>query len=101
MSPPRRARSLNVLLTMQANAALRRVSYFRRMSSISAMAVSGMQSAAAQWQTSANTMAKAGSSGDLAEIVVQQAAAATNVSMSLQMIRADYDATQQLLDILV
>jgi hypothetical protein len=76
------------------------------MSSISAIAMSfsalsGMQSAAAQWQASANTMAKAGSSGDLAEVVVQQAAAATNVSMSLQMIRADYDATQQLLDILV
>jgi hypothetical protein len=67
----------------------------------SSMAMSGMQSAAAQWQTSANTIANASSACDLADAVVQQAAAATNVSMSLHMIRADYDATQQLVDILV
>ncbi len=76
------------------------------MSSISSIAMSssimsGMQYAVAQAQTSANTIASARSSGDLADAIVQQAAAATNVSMSLQMIRADHDATQQLLDILV
>lgn len=68
---------------------------------MSSSAMSGMQFAAAQAQTSANTIANASSAGDLADAVVQQAAAATNVSMSLHMIRADHDATQQLVDILV
>lgn len=68
---------------------------------MSSSALSGMQSAAAQWQTAANSVANPSLSGDLADIIVQQAAAATNVSMSLQMIRADHDATQQLVDILV
>ncbi len=71
------------------------------MSSISSIAMSSMQSAVAQAQTSANTIASARSSGDLADIIVQQSTAATNVSMSLQMIRADHDATQALIDILV
>jgi len=71
------------------------------MSSIGSIALSGMQSAAAQWQTSANTIANASSASGLADAVAQQAAAATNVSMSLHMIRADHDATQQLVDILV
>ena len=65
------------------------------------MAMSGMQYAAAQAQTSANNIANASSPGDLADAIVQQTAAATNVSISLQMIRADHDATQQLIDILV
>jgi hypothetical protein len=71
------------------------------MSSISSVAMSGMHYAAAQAQTSANNIASASSSGDLADVIVQQAAAATNVSMSLHMIRADHDAMQQLIDILV
>jgi hypothetical protein len=71
------------------------------MSSISSIALSGMQSAAAQWQSSAKSVASSGSSADLAEAIVTQAAAQTNVQMSMQMIRADHDATQQLIDILV
>ncbi len=75
------------------------------MSSISSIAdsssaMSVMQYAATQAQSSANNIANASSSSDMAEAIVQQAAAATNVQASLKMIRADHDATQQLIDIL-
>jgi flagellar hook protein FlgE len=71
------------------------------MSSISSIALSGMQSAASRMQTSANNIANPNSGSDLANNIVEQVVAQTNVSMSLQMIRADHEMTQALLDILV
>ena len=63
------------------------------MSSIGSIAFASMQSAA-------NSIAKAGSDADLADKIVRQAAAQANVSISLKMIRAEAQATQQMLDIL-
>ena len=71
------------------------------MSSISSIALSGMHTAAARIQTSANNIANPNSGSDLADNIVEQAVAQSNVSMSLQMIKADHDMTQQLIDILV
>jgi len=71
------------------------------MSSISSVALSGMQSAASRMQASANNIANPNSGSDLADNIIEQAVAQSNVSMSLQMIRADHDMTQALLDILV
>ncbi|MDO8878808.1 MAG: hypothetical protein Q8M24_22985 [Pseudolabrys sp.] len=71
------------------------------MSSISSIAFSGMQSAAAQFQTSANNIARSGSSNDLADDIVDAVTAQANVSISLQMIRAEKKMTQALVDILV
>ena len=71
------------------------------MSSISSIAFSSLQSATAQLQASTANIASSGSSGDLADMIVSQAAAQTNVSISLDMIRADAQAMQQLVDILV
>jgi hypothetical protein len=71
------------------------------MSSISSMALSGMQAAAAQFQSSASKIANPSSGADLADQIVQQAAAQSNVSIQLQMIRAEQDLTQALVDILV
>ncbi len=71
------------------------------MSSISSIALSGMQAATAQWQTSANNIARSGSSGDLAGDIVGAVTAQANVSISLQMIKAEHDATKALLDIIV
>jgi flagellar hook protein FlgE len=70
------------------------------MSSISSIALSGMQTATARFQSSANNIANPNSGSDLADNIVEQAVAQANVSMSLQMIRADHDMTQALLDIL-
>jgi flagellar hook protein FlgE len=61
------------------------------MSSISSVALSGMQSAASRMQASANNIANPNSGSDLADNIVEQAVAQSNVSMSLQMIRADHD----------
>ena len=71
------------------------------MSSISSIAFSGLQSAAAQFQTSANNIAKSGSSSDLTGDIVDAVAAKANVSISLEMIRAEQKMTQALVDILV
>lgn len=71
------------------------------MSSISSIAFAGMQSAAAQFQTSANNIARSGSSSDLAGDIVDAVTAQANVSISLQMIRAEQKMTQALVDILV
>lgn len=71
------------------------------MSSISSIALSGMQAATARFQTAASHVANPNSGGDLAGDVVEQVVAQANVSMNLRMIRADYDMTQALLDILV
>jgi hypothetical protein len=73
----------------------------RCMSSISSMALSGMQAATAQFQSSASKIANPNSGADLADQIVQQAAAQSNVSIQLQMIRAEQDLTQALVDILV
>jgi flagellar hook protein FlgE len=71
------------------------------MSSISSIALSGMQTATARFQSSTNNIANPNSGSDLADNIVEQAVAQANISMSLQMIRADHDMTQALLDILV
>lgn len=70
------------------------------MSSISSIALSGLQSAAAQFQTSANNIAKSGSSSDLTGDIVDAVAAKANVSINLEMIRAEQKMTQALIDIL-
>lgn len=71
------------------------------MSSIGSVSLAGLQSAMAQFQTSANSIAKSGTSTDIAGDIVDAVAAKANVSISLQMIKAESDATKQLLDILV
>ena len=71
------------------------------MSSISSIAFAGMQSAAAQFQASANNIARSGSSSDLASDIVDAVTAQANVSISLQMIKAEQKMTQALVDILV
>lgn len=71
------------------------------MSSISSVALSGMQAATAQFQSAASKIANPNSGADLADQIVQQAAAQSNVSIQLQMIRAEQDMTQALVDILV
>lgn len=71
------------------------------MSNIGSIAFSGMQSAMAQFQTSANNIAKSGSSSDFEGDIVGAVTAQASVSASLQMIKAEYDATKALLDILV
>ena len=63
--------------------------------------MSGLQAATAQFQTSANNIARSGSSSDLAGDIVDAVAAKANVSISLQMIRAEQEMTQALVDILV
>ncbi len=65
------------------------------------MALSGMQAATAQFQSSASKIANPNSGADLADQIVQQVAAQSNVSIQLQMIRAEQDLTQALVDILV
>jgi flagellar hook protein FlgE len=70
------------------------------MSSISSIALSGMHAAFSRMQTSANNIANPNAGSDLADDIVEQAVAQANVSMSLQMIKADHDMTQQLIDIL-
>jgi hypothetical protein len=71
------------------------------MSSISSIALSGIQSAAAQWQTSANNIASSSSSSDLSGDIVGAVTAQANVSIGLQMIKAEQKMTQALVDILV
>lgn len=63
--------------------------------------MSGLQAATAQFQTSANNIAKSGTSSDLAGDIVDAVAAKANVSISLQMIRAEQEMTKALVDILV
>lgn len=71
------------------------------MSSISSIAFSGVQAASAQFQASANNIANPNSGSNLINDVVNATAAQTDVSMGLKMIKADYEMTQQLVDILV
>ena len=68
---------------------------------ISSVSMSGLQAATAQFQTSANNIAKSGTSSDIAGDIVDAVAAQANVSISLQMIRAEAKMTQALVDILV
>jgi hypothetical protein len=63
--------------------------------------MAGLQSAMAQFQTSANSIAKSGTSGDITAEIIDAISASANVQISLQMIKAESDATKQLLDILV
>ena len=70
------------------------------MSSISSIALSGMQAATARFQTSANNIANPNSGSDLADNVANTVVAQSSVSISLRMIKADHDMTQQLIDIL-
>ncbi len=70
------------------------------MSSISSIALSGMQAATARLQSSANNIANPNSGSDLAGDVANTVVAQASVSMNLQMIKADHDMTQQLIDIL-
>jgi flagellar hook-associated protein FlgK len=70
------------------------------MSSISSIALSGVQAATAQFQTSANNIANPNSGGSLVNDVVNATTAQTGVELGLKMIRADHDMTQQLIDIL-
>lgn len=71
------------------------------MSSIGSVSFAGMQSAMAQFQTSANNIANPGASGDLEGDIVGAVTAQASVSASLQMIKAEHDATKALLDILL
>jgi hypothetical protein len=71
------------------------------MSSIGSIAFAGMQSAMAQFQTSANNIANPSSSGDLEGDIVGAVTAQANVSIGLQMIKAEQKMTQALVDILV
>lgn len=71
------------------------------MSSIGSVSFAGLQSATAQFQSAAGRIANAGSTSDIAADIVDAVAAKANVSISLQMIKAESDATKQLLDILV
>jgi flagellar basal body rod protein FlgC len=71
------------------------------MSSISSIVLTGMHAAFSRMQTSASNIANPNAGSDLADNIVEQAVAQSNVSMGLQMIRAEHDATQALLDILV
>ena len=70
------------------------------MSSISSIALSGMQAATARFQTSANNIANPNSGSDLSDNIANTVVAQASFSMSLQMIRADHEMTQQLIDIL-
>jgi flagellar hook protein FlgE len=63
--------------------------------------MSGFHAATARMQASADNIANPNSGGDLASQVVEQVTAQTEASISLKMIRAEHDMTQQLLDILV
>lgn len=63
--------------------------------------MAGLQSAMAQFQTSANSIAKSGTSSDIAGDIVDAVAAQANVSISLKMIKAENDMTKALVDILV
>ena len=71
------------------------------MSSIGSISMAGLQAATAQFQASANSIARTGTSSDLAGDIVDAVAAKANVQISLQMIKAESDAPKQLLDILV
>lgn len=71
------------------------------MSSIGSIAFSGIQAATQRLQTSAGNIANPNSGADLASEVVDQVTAQAGVSLGLQMIKADHDMTQQLIDILV
>lgn len=72
------------------------------MSSVSSIALSGMNAASARLQASANTIADAsGSSGDLAGELVQVLMARIDFAANAQVMRADSKMTQSLLDITV
>ncbi len=71
------------------------------MSSIGAVSFAGLQSATAQFQSAAGRIANSGSTGDITADIIDAISADANVQISLQMIKAESDATKQLLDILV
>ncbi|OYX79942.1 MAG: hypothetical protein B7Y77_01210 [Bradyrhizobium sp. 35-63-5] len=70
------------------------------MSSISSIAFSGIQAATAQFQSSANNIANPNSGSNLVNDVVNATTAQTGVELGLKMIKADYEMSQQLVDIL-
>ncbi len=63
--------------------------------------MAGFHAATAQFQASANNIARSGSSSDIAGDIVDAVAAKANVSISLHMIRAEQEMTKALVDILV
>ena len=71
------------------------------MSNISSTSFAGLQSAMAQFQTSASNIANPNSTSDIAGDIVDAVAAKANVSISLEMIKAEQKMTQALVDILV
>ena len=71
------------------------------MSSIGSVSLAGLQSATVQFQSAAGRIANPGSTGDIAAGIVDAVAAKANVSISLQMIKAEQEMTKALVDILV
>lgn len=71
------------------------------MSSIGTVSLAGLQSATAQFQSAAGRIANPNSSSDIAGDIVDAVAAKANVSISLEMIKAEQKMTQALVDILV
>jgi hypothetical protein len=71
------------------------------MSSIGSVSMAGLQAATAQFQTSANNIAKSGTSSDMAGDIVDAIAAKASVSISMEMIKSEQKMTQALIDILV
>ena len=71
------------------------------MSSIGSVSLAGLQSATAQFQSAAGRIANPGSTGDIAADIVDAVTAKANVSISLQMIKAEQEMTKALVDILV
>ena len=65
------------------------------------MSLAGLQSATAQFQSAAGRIANPNSSSDIAGDIVDAVAAKANVSISLEMIKAEQKMTQALVDILV
>ena len=70
------------------------------MSSISSIAYSGIQAATAQFQSSPNNIANPNSGSNLVNDVVNATTSQTGVELGLKMIKADYEMSQQLVDIL-
>ena len=71
------------------------------MSSIGSVSLAGLQSATAQFQSAAGSIANPNSSSDVAGDIVDAVATKANVSISLEMIKAEQKMTQALVDILV